>query len=184
MFQFHHQPFNYYANFAPGTAGRTHLRDEAEFLGLTQSSSSTCKLNSVSFVKPVGLENEHPGYTNVTTGSKHLVDDLLKKIQGSVCRKDTMVIVTYDEFGGQWDHVAPPGQGTVGPHDQWGPGTRIPALVVSPFLHGDFVLDSIQHDTTSIVATIEHRFGLAALSSRDAAVNDLSSVFSAKQVGD
>ena len=93
-----------------------------------------------------------------------------------------MVIVTYDEFGGQWDHVAPPGQGNAsGPHDQWGPGTRIPALIISPFLHGQFVVDHTQYDTTSIVATIERRFGLESLSSRDAAVNDLGNVFSAKQ---
>jgi phospholipase C len=92
-----------------------------------------------------------------------------------------MVVVTYDEFGGQWDHVPPPGlDGTSGPHDEWGPGTRVPALVISPFLHESFVVDSTQHDTTSILATIEHRFGLAALSSRDAAVADLSSVFQAK----
>src|SRR2546423_8712306 len=184
VFQFHHQPFNYYASFAPGTPGRSHLRDEAEFLDLTHSSSTTCNLNSVSFIKPVGLENEHPGYTSESRGSDHLVG-LLKDIQGSACRQDTMVVVTYDEFGGQWDHVAPPGQGgTVGPHELWGPGTRIPALVVSPFLHGNFVLDKTQHDTTSILTTIEHRFGLAPLGSRDAAVNDLSSVFTAKQVGD
>jgi len=43
-----------------------------------------------------------------------------------------MVIVTYDEFGGQWDHVSPPGQGdNNGPHDVWGPGTRIPALIIA-----------------------------------------------------
>ena len=186
LFQFHHQPFNYYANFAPGTTGRTHLRDEAEFLDRAQSSTTSCSLNSVSFVKPVGLDNEHPGYTGETRGSDHLVQ-LLKAIQGSACRKDTMVVVTYDEFGGQWDHVAPPGQGaTVGPHDQWGPGTRIPTLVVSPFLHGNFVVDHTQYDTTSILATIEHRFGLARLGidTRDGVVNDLSSVFRAKQVGD
>jgi len=184
VFQFHHQPFNYYAAYAPGTPGRTHLQDEVAFTNLTESSTKACNLNAVSFVKPIGLENEHPGYTNVTTGSNHLVD-LLKGIEGSACGKDTMVVVTYDEFGGQWDHVAPPGQGTtVGPHDQSGPGTRIPALVVSPFLHGNFVVDSTQHDTTSILSTIERRFGLAALGQRDAAVNDLSSVFVAKQVGD
>jgi phospholipase C len=86
------------------------------------------------------------------------------------------------EFGGQWDHVAPPGQGGAGgPHDQWGPGTRIPALIISPFLHGNFVVDHTQYDTTSIVATIERRYGLEPLSSRDAAVNDLGNVFSAKQ---
>jgi acid phosphatase len=178
VFQFHHQPLNYYASFAPGTPGRTHLRDEQEFIQLAQSSTKQCNLNSVSFIKPVGLENEHPGYTSETRGSDHLVQ-LLQTIDKSRCAKDTMVIVTYDEFGGQWDHVSPPGQGTAGPHDQWGPGTRIPALIVSPFLRGNFVVDHTQYDTTSILATIERRYGLAPLSSRDAAVNDLSSVFSA-----
>ncbi|HEY8726178.1 MAG TPA: alkaline phosphatase family protein, partial [Gaiellaceae bacterium] len=188
VFQFHHQPFNYYANYAPATAttpaapGRTHLRDEQEFIQNVNSSSSQCNLNSVSFVKPVGLENEHPGYTSETRGSDHLVQ-LLESIRNSSCAKDTMVVVTYDEFGGQWDHVSPPGQGTVGPHDQWGPGTRLPTLIVSPFLRGNFVVDHTQYDTTSILATIEHRYGLSALGpdTRDGAVNDLSGVFGANQ---
>ena len=92
-----------------------------------------------------------------------------------------MVIVTYDEFGGQWDHVSPPGQGNNnGPHDQFGPGTRIPALIIAPYLEGRASrVDSAEHDTTSILATIEHRYGLAPLSTRDAAVNDLSTVWSA-----
>jgi len=182
VFQFHHQPFNYYANYAPGTPGRTHLRDEQELIGLIGDSGSQCKLDSVSFDKPIGLENEHPGYTSESRGSNHLVE-LLQSIEGSACAKDTMVVVTYDEFGGQWDHVAPPGQGgTPGPHDLWGPGTRIPALVLAPRLRGNFALDNTQYDTTSILATIEQRFGLTPLSSRDAAVNSLSNVFDAKQV--
>jgi acid phosphatase len=188
VFQFHHQPFNYYLNYAPATAttpaapGRTHLRDEQEFIQNVNSSSSQCNLNSVSFVKPVGLENEHPGYTSETRGSDHLVQ-LLESIRNSSCAKDTMVVVTYDEFGGQWDHVSPPGQGTIGPHDQWGPGTRLPTLIVSPFLRGNFVVDHTQYDTTSILATIEHRYGLSALGpdTRDGAVNDLSGVFGANQ---
>jgi phospholipase C len=191
VFQFHHQPFNYYAAYAPaiGTTpaapGRAHLRDEAEFLNLAASSTAQeCKLNSVSFVKPIGLENEHPGYTSVSKGSNHLVE-LVKAVEGSACRKDTMIVVTYDEFGGSWDHVSPPGQGTAaGPHDQWGPGTRVPALIIAPRLAGEFVVDSAQHDTTSILATIEHRFGLAPLGTRDAAVNDLSTVFRARAVDD
>ena len=48
---------------------------------------------------------------------------------------------------------------------------------MSPFLKGDFVVDQTSHDTTSILATIEHRFGLQPLSSRDAQVADLSTVF-------
>ena len=137
------------------------------------SSSKTCDLKPVSFIKPIGQENEHPGYASEPNGSDHLVD-LLSAIQGSKCAKDTMVIVTYDEFGGQWDHVPPPGMGSAGPSDIWGPGTRIPTLVISPYLKGDFVVDSTSHDTTSILATIEHRFDLAPLGTRDAAVKDLS----------
>jgi phospholipase C len=179
VFQFHHQPFNYYAAYAVGTPGRTHLKDEVDFTNLLGGSSKTCQLNSVSFVKPIGLENEHPGYTSETAGSNHLVD-LLSAVQNSACGKDTMVVVTYDEFGGQYDHVTPPGQGgAAGPSDQWGPGTRIPALVLAPQLLGTFVVDHTQYDTTSILATIEHRFGVAALSGRDAAVNDLGNVFTA-----
>src|SRR5690242_1146526 len=155
VFQFHHQALNYFANYAEGGPGRSHLQDEQNFLGLAASSDKTCNLTSVSFVKPIGLENEHPGYTSVDRGSDHLVQ-LLSAINGSACRKDTMVVVTYDEFGGQYDHVAPPGQGgAAGPHDQWGPGTRIPALVIAPRLRGDFVVDHTQYDTTSILATIE-----------------------------
>jgi phospholipase C len=181
LFQYHHQPFNYYASFAPGTPGRGHLRDEEEFIGLAKSSQRHCALNRVSFIKPVGEENEHPGYASEHNGSDHLVD-LLKDIEGSRCARNTMVIVTYDEFGGQWDHVSPPGQGssTPGPHDDMGPSTRIPALVLAPGLRGRFVVDHASHDTTSIDATIEHRFGLAPLSSRDAQVNDLFTALRAR----
>jgi phospholipase C len=180
LFQFHHQPFNYFAAYAPGQPGRAHLRDEAEFQAAAAASKHRCRLKPVSIVKPYGTENEHPGYSSESNGSDHLVD-LLSSIQHSRCAKDTMVVVTYDEFGGQWDHVSPPGQGgTPGPHDNMGPGTRIPALVLAPRLHGDFVVDHVQHDTTSIMATIEHRFGLSPVSKRDAAVHDLSSVFKAR----
>jgi acid phosphatase len=174
LFQYHHQPLNYFTSFAPGTAARAaHLRDEQEFLATTEQSKRRCQLKPVSFIKPIGAENEHPGYASTPTGSDHVVD-LLKAIEGSRCAKRTLVIVTYDEFGGAWDHVSPPGQdANPGPHDQWGPGTRIPALVLSPKLHKRFSVDHTQYDTTSILATIERRFDLQPLSSRDTAVNDL-----------
>ena len=180
LFQFHHQPFNYYANYAPGTPARAaHLRDEAEFQSAVDSSTTGCNLKPVSFVKPIGSENEHPGYTGETQGSDHLVS-LLKSIESSRCASNTMVVVTYDEFGGQWDHVPPPGQGNaVGPHDQWGPGTRIPALILTPGLQSSFVVDHTEHDTTSILSTIEHFYGLKPLGTRDATAPDLFSVFGA-----
>jgi acid phosphatase len=174
LFQFHHQPLNYFASFAPGTAMRSrHLRDEQEFIARAQSSSRRCRLRRVSFVKPVGEENEHPGYASASAGSMHLVQ-LLKAIRRSRCVRDTMVIVTYDEFGGQWDHVPPPGQGsTPGPHDEMGPGSRIPALVIHPKVRRKFLVDHTQYDTTSVLATIEQVTGVEPLTDRDEAANDM-----------
>jgi acid phosphatase len=179
LFQYHHQPLNYFAAYAPGTAARErHLRDEAEFEALAGASRRRCRLKPVSFIKPIGAENEHPGYASEHTGSDHLVE-LLRSVRRSRCAKNTMVVVTYDEFGGQWDHVPPPGQGTAtpGPHDEMGPGTRIPALTIAPGLRKPFAVDRASHDTTSIAATIEHRFGLRPLTARDRRVQDLSTVF-------
>ena len=67
-----------------------------------------------------------------------------------------LVIVTYDENGGWWDHVAPPKA------DRWGPGTRIPTLIISPFAKKGFV-DHTQYDTGSILRFITRRFGLPTL---------------------
>jgi phospholipase C len=172
LFQFHHQPFNYYANYVEGAPGRSHLKDEVDFVNAVQANT----LPAVSFVKPIGEENEHPGYASQSGGNSHLVE-LLKAIEASPAADSTMIVVTYDEFGGQWDHVKPPTQQKIS--DVWGPGTRIPALVLAPNLSHRHVVDSASHDTTSILATIEHRFGLPALSSRDAAVNDLATVYGA-----
>jgi acid phosphatase len=184
LFQYHHQPFNYYAAFTTQTQDgldnrAAHLLDEQEFLQRANSSQSKCNLKPVSFVKPIGEENEHPGYASEPDGSDHLVS-LLQAIESSKCKEDTLVLVTYDEFGGQWDHVPPPGQGNDnGPHDQWGPGTRIPAIVISPFLKGPFVVDHTEYDTTTVLSTIEQRYGLAPLGTRDAAMNSLMNVFGA-----
>jgi acid phosphatase len=170
-FQYHHQPLNYYADLAPGTQNRAkHLLDEVQFV----DSAKKGTLKPVSFIKPLGEENEHPGYASEHTGSDHLVD-LLKAIEGGPQARSTMVIVTYDEFGGQWDHVSPPTG--AGVSDKWGPGTRVPTLLLSPRLERDFSVDHTSHDTTSILATIEHRFRLAPLGTRDAAVKDLFTAF-------
>jgi acid phosphatase len=162
LFQYHHQPFNYFANYAPGTPGRTHLKDETNFF--TAAKNGT--LPQVSFVKPYGAENEHPGYASEPNGSDHLVD-LLQAVTSGPQAKDTLVVVTYDEFGGQWDHVSPPVV------DKWGPGTRIPALVLSAGMVKSGV-DHTQYDTTSIMATIERSYDLAPVATRDAEVKDLT----------
>jgi acid phosphatase len=173
-FQFHHQPFNYYASFADDTADHranraAHLQDEADF----RRDLAAGTLPAVSFVKPLGVENEHPGYASQAVGDRHLVE-LVKAIRADGHDwPSTAIVVTYDENGGAWDHVAPPRR--PGVSDRFGPGTRVPAVVISPLLRRRVGIDHREHDTTSILATIEHRFGLSPLAQRDAAVSDLGS---------
>jgi phospholipase C len=83
---------------------------------------------------------------------------------------DTVIIVTYDENGGFWDHVSPPAG------DRWGPGTRVPTIVISPFARRHFV-DHTPYETVSILAFIERRWSLAPLADRDAKANPLSGAF-------
>ena len=171
-FQPHHQPFNYFAAYAAGTKARTeHLRDGAELMAAIKAGT----LPAVAFYKPVGRDNEHPGYTNLTTGDAH-VAEVIAAIMAGPNWADTAVIVTADENGGSWDHVAPP------KGDRWGPGLRVPTLLVSPFAKRGFV-DHTVYDTTSILRTLEVRFGLAPLATRDAGVADLRNAVTAEAGG-
>ncbi len=164
-FQFHHQPFAYFKNYAAGTPGRGHLKDAKEFFaGIKRG-----QLPAVSFYKPIGELNQHPGYAEVVAGDRH-VDDLLAKISKSPLWRNVAVIVTPDENGGFWDHVAPPKK------DKWGPGTRVPTVIVSPFARRGYV-DHTEYDTTSILRFIEARYGLAPLGERDAHANDMTKAF-------
>ncbi len=84
------------------------------------------------------------------------------------------VIVTYDENGGFWDHVPPPSGPGWG--DRWGPGTRIPTIIVSPFARRGYV-DKTPYDTTSILKLITRRFGLEPLSGVRANAGDMTGAF-------
>ena len=163
-FQPHHQPFNYYAEFDPSThaADRTaHMKDYTDLV----ADAAAGTLPPVSFYKPVGVNNQHPGYANLNNGDIHIAD-LVAKLQSSPQYKNMVIVITYDEFGGAWDHVAPP------KGDKIGPGTRIPAIIISPFAKKGTV-DHTQYDTASILRLITRTFGLASLpglTSRDAAL--------------
>jgi phospholipase C len=170
LFQFHHQPFVYFASYADGTPARQqHLKDETDFMAALQGDS----LPAVSFVKPLGADNEHPGYASLQRGQQH-VADLVGAVRSSRYWKDTAIVITYDEHGGRWDHVAPPRI------DRWGPGTRVPAIVVSPYARKHFV-DHTPYETVSILRFIEKRWNLSPLSPRDAAAGDLTNAFDFSQ---
>jgi len=167
LFQYHHHPFAYFAHYADGTPGRAqHLKDEEDFLTDLKGG----KLPALVFVKALGPENEHPGYADLLRGEQHALE-LVAAVMQTPYWAETAIIITYDENGGRWDHVAPPVV------DRWGPGTRVPAIVVSPRAKKHYV-DHTRYDTTSILRLIETRWNLPPLSSRDARAGDLRNAFS------
>ena len=113
--------------------------------------------------------NEHPGYADVMAGDMHIAA-LIEKIKGSPLWSSTAIIVTYDENGGFWDHVNPPKV------DRWGPGTRIPTLIISPHAKRGYV-DHTAYDTTSILKFITRRFDLEPLPGVRAQMGDMTGAF-------
>ncbi len=157
QFQPHHQPFNYFTEFDP-TQPTTlayrnqHLKDfDASFL----KDAAAGTLPAVSFYKPQGNLNQHAGYASIADGDKHIAD-VVAQLQKSPQWKNMAIVITYDENGGFWDHKSVP------KGDVWGPGTRIPALVISPWSKKNFI-DHTQYDTASILRFITRRFGLETL---------------------
>ena len=100
--------------------------------------------------------------------------DLVAAVQKSKIWKNCVIIVTYDENGGRWDHVVPPVR-----KDKWGVGVRVPGIIISPFARKGGI-DNTEYETVSILKLIERRFNLAPLAARDAdpAVKDLTQALS------
>lgn len=174
IFQPHHQPLNYYARFAPGSADRArHLRDEKDLVAAIDAGT----LPQVAFFKPAGRYTEHPSYTDVVSGDLHIAA-LLERLKKSPQWPTMAVIVTYDENGGFWDHAPPPAGS--GWSDRWGPGTRVPAIIVSPYAKRGYV-DKTPYDTTSILKFITKRFGLEPLPGVRPNAGDLTNAFEASR---
>lgn len=154
-FQFHHQPFNYYAEMDPvkhAAYRAEHLKDfDSSFL----QDAAAGKLPAVSFYKPQGNLNQHAGYADVASGDAHIAE-VVNQLRQSPQWQHMLIVVTYDENGGFWDHAAPPKM------DKWGPGSRIPAIIISPYAKKGYV-DSSLYDTSSILRFITRRWSLPVL---------------------
>ncbi|CAL1521554.1 alkaline phosphatase family protein [Chitinophaga sp. MM2321] len=158
-FAYNHEPFLYFARYEDGTEGRKHLKDQNDFIKAAKAGT----LPSVSFVKPGGGNDEHPGSSDVYS-SEQLAVNLINAVLEGPNAKDALVILTYDEFGGFFDHVNPP------VIDRWGPGSRIPAIIIGPFAKKGYI-DNTQYETVSILSFIEHRWGIEPLAQRDKNAN-------------
>jgi acid phosphatase len=168
-FQQHHQPFNYFRQYAPGTTARAqHLRDgglgDSPISNKFIADAIAGKLPAVAFYKPQGNLNLHAGYSDIESGDAHIAN-VIEHLKKSPQWKDMVVVITFDENGGWWDNVAPP------KGDRWGPGSRVPAIIVSPHVKKGTV-DHNFYDTTSILRFITRLHALPLLegiASRNAA---------------
>jgi phospholipase C len=128
----------------------------------------TGHLPAVSWLIPPGPVDEHPP-ASMCEGENWTVSVLNAVMQGPDWNS-TVVFMTWDDFGGFYDHVAPPQV------DQFGLGPRVPLLIISPYAKPGYVSHTV-YDHTSILKFVETRYGLPALTSRDAWANAMLDSF-------
>ncbi len=162
------------------TAPESHFGEFADF----QKAAAAGNLASYVFLEPKWGStgnSQHPDY-NVAAGEQFL-HDIYYTLYGSKLWPGTLLIITYDEHGGCFDHVPPP-ENAVAPDNSPGEsgfdfkrfGVRVPAVLVSPLIPAGTVyrpVSATPFDHTSILATLQERFALAALTARDAAAPEL-----------
>lgn len=174
----------YYFNNLPFLAlwGVKYLESSSLFSGFLNDAASG-KLPAVSFVDPRftefddGLGNDDHPHSDIRNGDAFL-PQVFRALSSGPGWGSTVLIVTFDEWGGFFDHVAPPLAVPANQVDknlingQVLLGFRVPTIIASPFTRGANRVDPTPYDHTSILKLIEWRFGLAPLTPRDAAMSN------------
>jgi phospholipase C len=130
--------------------------------------------------------SQHPK-DDVTRG-EGLLKSIYETIRNSPLWNNSLLIITYDEHGGFYDHVPPPqtvapGDATTDPGNNTNHfdftqlGVRVPAVIISPLIPKGLI-DSTVYDHSSVLATVESIFGLTPLTERDKQANTLNHLFS------
>ena len=153
-----------------------------------KSAAASGALRAYTFLEPswgARGNSQHPNY-NVALGEQ-LIHDVYYALRNGPNWNETLLIVTYDEHGGCYDHVPPP-SGAVPPDDSAGEfgfafsrfGVRVPAVLISPRIAAGTVFrvptNTTPLDHTSILKTVERRWNLPALTRRDGAAPDFAAV--------
>ena len=130
------------------------------------------RLPEVCWIVPIAADSEHPP-ADSARGMWH-VTGLVNAIMQSPAWTDSVIIVTWDDFGGFYDHVPPPQV------DKYGYGFRVPALIISAWAKPGYICH-VHYDFTSPLKLIEDRFGLPPLASRDRDASDMLDCFDFQQ---
>lgn len=167
-------PFNYYRQFADNPA---FLKDWEEFARDLDGPD----LPDVAYVKAVGYHTEHPGYgTRISVGMQW-VAALVNRVRASRYADDTLILITWDEGGGYFDHISPPPTSAVDMRD---PGTRVPLIALGPFARTN-VVSHVPMEHSSIVKFLEFNYlgATGQLHARDAVVNNIGSLLDPARTG-
>jgi phospholipase C len=162
-----------------GPAAIRHLREGADWANVIVPQTGVLtdiaahNLAQVTWVIPNGEESDHALSTDGTGPS--WVASIVNAIGNSPYWANTAIIITWDDWGGWYDHVAP----TI--HDAYEYGFRVPLIVVSPYAKSAYV-SHVTHDFGSILHFIEATFGLPSLGYADARADDLSDCFDFMQM--
>ena len=169
-------PMQYYRRF---TDDPTYFRDyDASFF----RDLSEGTLPPVSFVKAIGFRSEHPGYGSTITAGLDFSGALVDAVLSSRYAGSTLVLITYDEDGGYFDHVAPP---PTSPVDDKPYGPRVPTLAIGRFARSGQI-SHVVLEHSSIVKFIEWNWlggETGQLGTRDAEVNNIGSLLDPAETG-
>jgi phospholipase C len=129
----------------------------------------TGSLSQISWIIGASGGDEHPP-ENIQTGEGSVADGIVNALGASPYWPSVAIFVTWDDYGGFFDHVPPPQV------DNYGYGFRVPCLVISPYAKAGYI-DSTMNDHTSILKFVETRYGLSPLNTRDASANNFLEAF-------
>jgi phospholipase C len=139
-------------------------------------------LPAVSFVKGIGFRTEHPGYGTQLSDGIQFITDVVSEVEKSPYAPATLVVVTYDEGGGYFDHISPPANN---PADDKPYGTRVPTLALGPFAKKNHVSHTVL-EHSSLVRFIEWNWlgkKTGQLKGRDENVANIGSLLDPAKTG-
>ena len=169
-------PWEYYAQFQNN---HTYMKDyDDDFVPAVAAGT----LPQVSFLKAVTYRNEHPGYGDTINKGVTFSTGAIQSILSSpIYAKNTLILLTWDEGGGFFDHVTPPANSPV---DMQPYGTRVPMLAIGKFAKKNFVSHVVM-EHSSIVKFLELNFlgKTGQLDARDTVVNNIGSLLYATTTG-
>ena len=145
------------------------------------SDISACKLTNVAWVTPIGQNSDHAGIKS--GGGPAWVASIVNAIGTSSCGywQDTAIVITWDDWGGWYDHVPPP-RNLTGWCISYCYGFRVPLLIASAYTPS--MVDNGVHDFSSILRFVEDNFALGRIGNGrfgDAYADNLSQFFSGPQ---